>query len=139
MNQLDLLKLIHSEIHYEHGLISNRMSWYVTSQAFLMTAFMAGGGDGHSYQSWSKWFIPIIGILISALIWFAIVAALSAMKRLRKQEFELLQRKALANLPYRKMPKIIHFTGMTPAAVIPIIFMVAWIVAWILANHVAIN
>lgn len=39
-----LIEIVHREIHYEHGLISNRMSWYVTSQSFLMAAFAVVGG-----------------------------------------------------------------------------------------------
>jgi len=32
-------RVIHEEIHREHALISNRMNWFVTSQAFLVAAF----------------------------------------------------------------------------------------------------
>ena len=45
MNAEESFKLIRTEIRTEYDLISNRMSWYVTSQSFLVTAFALSGGD----------------------------------------------------------------------------------------------
>lgn len=75
---------IHAEIHREHGLLSNRMSWYVTSQAFLVGAFAVGGNNGYAFR-WMSYLIPVVGIVITTLILLSIVAGLLAMTRLRRQ------------------------------------------------------
>ncbi len=38
MNSKEIFEIVHREIQHEHNLISSRMSWYVTSQSFLMAA-----------------------------------------------------------------------------------------------------
>ena len=50
MNIEERFKLIRTEIRTEYDFIANRMSWYVTSQSFLVTAFALSGGDRHHYM-----------------------------------------------------------------------------------------
>ena len=127
----DLIEVVHREIHYEHGLISNRMSWYVTSQSFLMAAFAVVGGAGHNFLWLAKGLIPPLGIVISLIIWISLLAALVAMHRLRAKE------RALINLhdstsPFGSLHKRTHLAGMSPPALVPFVFLIAWIVVWIM-------
>ncbi len=133
LDELEQLNLIHKEIHNEHGLISNRMNWYVTSQSFLMIAFTNAGGAGFRFWWLSAGFIPIVGILLSLIIWRSENAAQSAMEILRKEEFSLLGEQPLSVLPFGRMPLWIHQSGMFPSKFIPILFIFAWFLAWILA------
>jgi hypothetical protein len=61
----ELYELIDQEVHREHNLISNRMTWYVTSQSFLMAAFAVSGSSNHKFEWLSKPFLPVLGILTS--------------------------------------------------------------------------
>jgi hypothetical protein len=76
MNEYDVLKAYSSEIQAEHVLISHRMSWYATSQAFLFAAY-AAGGRGNDL----KWVLligmPVVGICLSILAFKSIMAAIT--------------------------------------------------------------
>jgi hypothetical protein len=117
-------ELIHKEIHREHGLISNRMSWYVTSQSFLVAAFAVGGNYNYRFQ-WMSRFIPVLGIAITLLIGLSILAGVGAMMRLRKQEF------AISNV-FEDAPIYLHWLGMAAPCLIPVILLSAWITALVL-------
>src|SRR5437588_7070215 len=72
---------IRNEIRAEHSLIANRLSWYVTSQSFLVTAFAISRGAGFTWFHWfSTLLLPIIGIVSSALIFPSILGACSTIK-----------------------------------------------------------
>ena len=88
----EILKTMRDELQAEHTLISNRISWYVTSQSFLMAAFAVSLSTTFSNDSSQLYFfhnaIPFLGIIISVLIWLGVVAAASAQSKLQEiQEF----------------------------------------------------
>ena len=88
----EILKTVRDELQAEHTLISNRISWYVTSQSFLMAAFAVSLSTTFSNDSSQLYFfhnaIPFLGIIISVLIWLGVVAAASAQSKLQEiQEF----------------------------------------------------
>ena len=108
---------IHEEIHREHALLSNRMNWYVTSQAFLVAAFAVGGNSGYMF-TWMSRLIPWIGIAITILIAISIGAGLFAMTHFR-------------NLPsYNRncygAPPYFHWFGVGAPCAIPFILLVTW-------------
>lgn len=145
INSREIFEIVDREIHYEHNLISHRMTWYVTSQSFLMAAFAVSGGNGHQFVWLAKPLIPILGIVTSLIIWFSLIAAIEAMRRLKvyKNEIfrqdEYLQKLDPFNLRFRKekenwlkfMLRVgwIHCIGLSPPIVIPLIFLIAWIIA----------
>src|SRR2546423_15555296 len=74
-------QIIREEIRAEHSLIANRLSWYVTSQSFLVTAFAISRGNGFVWFHWfSTLLLPIIGFFSSALIFPSILGACSTIK-----------------------------------------------------------
>src|SRR2546423_12416334 len=74
-------QIIREEIRAEHSLIANRLSWYVTSQSFLVTAFAISRGAGFTwFHFFSTLLLPIIGIVSSALIFPSILGACSTIK-----------------------------------------------------------
>lgn len=125
-----LIEIVHREIHYEHGLISNRMGWYVTSQSFLMAAFAVVGGDLHNFLWLAKWFIPPLGIFISIVTLVSISAAVMVMSRLRNEEKCLIE-KHDPQSPFRLLRKHTHGMGLLPPVSIPSLFLIAWILIWI--------
>ncbi len=128
-----LIEIVHREIHYEHGLISNRMSWYVTSQSFLMAAFAVVGGYLHNFPWLAKWFIPPLGILISFVTLVSIGAAVLVMSRLRRKEKDLIDRYDPQS-PFRLLRKQTHRLGLLPPVSVPLLFLIAWIMIW-LSSH----
>src|SRR2546430_16780936 len=72
---------IREEIRSEHALIANRLTWYVTSQSFRVTAFAISRGAGFTWFHWfSTLLLPIIGFVSSALIFPSILGACSTIK-----------------------------------------------------------
>jgi hypothetical protein len=145
INSRELFEIINREVHYEHNLISNRMTWYVTSQSFLMAAFAVSGGNGHQFIWLAKPLIPILGIVTSLVIWLSLIAAVEAMHRLKDyknrifRQDKYLQKLDPFNLRFRKKTENwfkftirvgwIHYIGLSPPVVIPPTFLIAWIIA----------
>jgi hypothetical protein len=144
-NSKEIIELIDREIYSEHNLISNRMTWYVTSQSFLMAAFAISGGHGHTFKWLSKPFIPILGIVTSFVIWCSLIAAVQAMnmlKNYKKDIFDLdtsLKHLVPFKLRFREKDEVffkfikrvgwIHYLGMAPPIIMPMIFFMSWIIA----------
>ena len=141
-----MLDTIRNEIQAEHTLISHRMTWLVTSQSFLMTAFAIAGGPGNRLFPFVYDSIPIVGIMLSTLAFFAIVAAIWVQGDLIATQAKTLARTrqrlvndpdALARLDDyvrttasgRKTGNTFHWLAIIPPLLVPVIFVVVWIAA----------
>lgn len=147
MNSKEIFEIVHREMHHEHNLISNRMSWYVTSQSFLMAAFAVSGGANHSFHWLAKPFLPTLGIVTSLISWFSLIAAVKAMNRVIEYRqnllskdhelkrltpfFERTRKQNESWLEFMKRVGWIHLAGLLPPVITPLIFLVAWIIALI--------
>lgn len=140
-----VIKTIRDEMHAEHTLISNRMTWYVTSQSFLMTAYAVSFNNGHKNPEFFVYAVPILGITISVLTWIGVFAAFLAQEQLQKVQKEVLEQfaeaeKEIVNL-YRKTTccgkkngHIYHAMGMSSPLIIPMIFFFTWVIAFMLRH-----
>jgi hypothetical protein len=91
---LEVYRLIRSQIEHEDGLISQRLSWFIMSQSFLFTAFAitvanarpapAGALDITVPRLSLLAFIPLVAIASSLLIGVSLVAAVLALRNLRR-------------------------------------------------------
>lgn len=136
----DAFEIVHREIHAEHGLIANRMLWYMTSQSFLMSAFILSGATPnhsvHAYFWFARWLIPMLGILVSMVIHRSLRAALQAMEILRNEAETIEKDHGLRAIPFRALHKkapSIHPDGIWPPKILPIVFLFAWVVVLICA------
>jgi glucan phosphoethanolaminetransferase (alkaline phosphatase superfamily) len=119
------LKNLHEEIHREHGLISTRINWSVMSQAFLISTLAISGSANHTMPWLAMYFIPILGLVISVSSFISIIAAMVAMSGFRESEKKIA--KELGVEPIQNI--YIHLFGMCAAAIIPLAFIIAWVVA----------
>lgn len=120
---------LHEEIHREHRLISERMSWYVASQAFLMGAFAMAGRDDHPY----KWLPPttaVVGLAMTLVAAISLGAALFSMRILRGQLFSALDDADRKRLSYwfSTQRRWLHWAGAIAPVFMPAIFLVLWAV-----------
>jgi len=118
---------IDSEIHREHALVSHRMNWYVASQAFLLTAFATGANKEHFIIKYIPLLIPIIGFVISAVSWLALVAALLSIEKLHKKQKIRCHDSVFIKFWYTGRPYI-HRLGTLPPLIIPFLFMISWVI-----------
>jgi hypothetical protein len=111
------------KIEGEHRLIDNRMSWMMTSQAFLLAAFGFINGPLSSSPNCNssnniKLTILSVGILSTVLFSCSIYAAFFAIRRWRA---ESENKHALISEFY------IHYFGDAPAAVLGPLIITLWI------------
>ena len=131
----ELYELVDQEVHREHSLISHRMTWYVTSQSFLMAAFAVSSSQNHSFKWLSTLFLPILGILTSLITLGSLIAALVAMSEFKEQKKHILdislQLQRITPFKDRFLlgkRRWIHVLGMTPPVLIPMIFLFSWMI-----------
>jgi hypothetical protein len=146
VNDYELLSSIRAEIHAEHTLISHRISWYIITQSFLMTAYAIAGGS-NQWQQYFQFAMPVIGILLSELARWAIWAGSEVQNDLLNIESDLIiemeEAAKLGKNTIQEMRTIDYYKRTTvygrPTAdwtdarakklprMIPLLFIVAWI------------
>ena len=121
---------IRDETRAEHSLIANRLTWYVTSQSFLVTAFAISRGSGFTWHRWfSTTLLPLVAFVTSMLILPSIVGALKTI-RLWHQK----QKDFFAHNPEFKTAFELHRAswieslGLLFPVVVPLLFAAFWLV-----------
>ena len=124
----------------EFDLIAGRMSWLVIAESFIFSAFATVTA---SYRAdhpaigvlrYLAWVLPIIGMVLAACVYVAILAALSAVDSLKIQRDRMM-----AGLPGQLRIDLIsahsrkEWWGNLPAHVIPPVLFLVWAVACVLA------
>lgn len=71
----DALKALREDIQAENTLIASRVTWYVTSQAFLLTAYATSWNAGFVWPAFFHRVLPLAAIVLSLLILASIYAA----------------------------------------------------------------
>lgn len=71
----DALRSLREDIEAENTLIASRVTWYVTSQAFLLTAYATSWNAGFAWTVFFHELLPLAAVALSALIFASIYAA----------------------------------------------------------------
>lgn len=130
---LDYYRILRAQIEHEDDLIGSRISWFVTSQSFLFSAYaiMASGlptNPTSSYVS-SKHVllvvVPVLAIMTALLILLAIFSGLAAMAQLRHL-YSQNAGKIPDGLPPLQGSRFTRMTGMAAPVLLPILFMGVW-------------
>jgi hypothetical protein len=122
---------IRSRLEHEDNLVNHRLSWILTSQAFLLTgyAILLNASAVLRPESFARHhsilmlLIPWIGVITVLVLWFAIVGALITMRDLR----------ASASIQSGCGPDHIHgrqitrWLGLSAPLLIPAVFLFTWL------------
>ncbi len=127
----DRLESIRSRLEHEDNLVNHRVSWILTSQAFLLTGYaillntsvMLRSELHGRHHSLLMWLIPLIGIITVLVLWLAIVGALITMRDLRAAA--TTRSGAAVNDVHGR--KITRWLGLSAPLVIPAVFLVTWL------------
>jgi hypothetical protein len=127
-------QMIRSQIEHEDNLINQRVSWFVTAQAFLFTAYaiVLNAPPQVRLQSFATQqeilfsLIPVVAIGVSILIYITIIAAMLAMANLRRMVKDHVDDSTL--LPPVQGYRQTFFLGQATPILIPFLFMISWIV-----------
>jgi hypothetical protein len=127
-------EMISSRIEHEDNLLNQRVSWIVSSQAFLLTGYAIllnaplqprSEQFQHDHALLMK-LIPFTSIFVTSLLWIGILAGIRAIRELRARAkarpgFEAGQTLA------RPLTRAI---GLAIPALIPVAFLLTWL--WLL-------
>jgi hypothetical protein len=71
----DALKALREDIQAENTLIASRVTWYVTSQAFLLTAYATSWNANFVWPAFFHDVLPVAAIVLSLVILASIASA----------------------------------------------------------------
>ena len=90
LNIADALKAIRDDIQAENTLIASRMTWYVTSQAFFLTAYAASWNANFGWPHFFHEILPLSAVALSIIIFGSIFAATWAQDVYLREQSELV-------------------------------------------------
>ena len=127
---IDYYRMLRSRIEHEDNLVTQRLSWFLASQAFLFSGFaivlnapMQSRFGSDIYVIYLR-MIPMLGIAVGALIWLGIAAGIGAMAHVRKMA---RGRKELEGFPPLQGLRSTRFIGLAAPLLLPPLFVVVWI------------
>ncbi len=128
---------IRDEIRAEHSLIASRLSWYVTSQSFLVTAFAISCGNNFRWFSWfSTLLLPSIGFLSSLLIFPSIVAACRTIELWHSKQTRFFESHAEFKKAFDlKRQSWVHRQSLLFPKLIPLLFGSLWLIIFICGSR----
>jgi hypothetical protein len=118
-------QIIRGEIQYEYALMTNRVTWLITAQAFLFTAYAVALRGNNLKDSLYHPTIPILGSAISIILYSSIYAAINRVKLWYNQQEKL--KSELENWQGFQ-PKLSRatFFGLVPL-LLPAAFLYVWL------------
>ena len=121
-------RLIRDEIAHEDSLMGARLSWFMASQSFLLTALAIAQGGQRALPTPALNYLfpllPIVAISTSAVIFAGVLAGIATLRRWRR----MLDRhypQTLALPRVRRDERITTLSWSAPVC-LPLIFVVAW-------------
>lgn len=139
---LKVLDFCRWEVQHEFNLLNHRISWYILSQSFLITAFAVSVGYKVNGGNWlMQWILPILGLLTSILVIPGINGACDTidiwMRKQRQLLFKykdghlkdfIISRDDFTLLSEDK----IHVGSYYFARYLPLTLIATWVVIWLL-------
>lgn len=136
ISPLELYRLFRGRIEHEDNLIIQRLSWLVASQSFLFTAYAITTNGlsslepktaGRFLEQAALLFrlIPTVAICVALLISISILAALRAIRQIRR----LYQTTSIApELPPIQTAATTRLLGLSAPLLLPLLFVSVWLV-----------
>jgi len=132
----ELYRLFRGRIEHEDNLVVQRLAWLVASQSFLFTAYAittnalttldpkaAGSFLDHAVLVFRL--IPTVAICIALLIYISILAALRAIRQIRRL---YLSKPVSADLPPIQTSATTRLLGLSAPLLLPVLFVSVWLV-----------
>jgi hypothetical protein len=124
------MQIIQGRLAHEDDLINQRISWLVSSQSFLLSAYAITlngitGAKDHPHGAIQEkliGFLPLVGIACVILVLLALVGGLYAIKDLRQLAVERFPK----DLFYLVCKQRWQLLGVSAPALIPFVFLVIW-------------
>lgn len=121
---------IREEIRAEYGLITSRLTWFVTSQSFLVSAFAISQANGFVWFHWfSTLLLPAVGLLIALLVLPSLIGACKTIDLWHQKQalFFTHHPEFCAALALNRKPWI-ERQGLLLPQIMPFVFVIFWLV-----------
>ena len=136
LSDVEAYQLFRSRIEHEDDLIIQRLSWLVASQSFLFTAYAitTNGLSGLEPKTAGRFLeqaellfrlIPTVAIGLALLIYISILAALRAIRQMRRL---YLARLISPELPPLQTAAATRLLGLSAPLLLPLLFISVWLV-----------
>jgi hypothetical protein len=127
----DAATLIEARLAHEFNLAGHRMTWLVTSQAFLFAGWvqLLKAGDAQRQGADMRLLmalIPVIGFMTAVTGGFAVAGAMRNTDYLVTDRAEFDRVLGLRDLSPLRKSRWTRWAGQTPPGVLPSLFAVAW-------------
>ena len=135
ISPVERYQLFRNRIEHEDNLVMQRLSWLMASQSFLFSAYAivtnglssprTGGTNAfvnllHILEK----IVPIVALLNSLMIFVSILAALRAIKELRRQYQQ--NQEVLKTLPLQASSTT-RVASLSAPVLLPLLFMAVWL------------
>jgi hypothetical protein len=125
------MQVIQGRLAHEDDLINQRISWLVSSQSFLLSAYAITlngitGDRGHPHGAIQEKlidFLPLVGIACVILVLIALIGGLYAIRDLRQLAVERFP----GDLFYLVCKRKWQLLGVSAPVLIPFVFLVIWV------------
>jgi hypothetical protein len=130
-NATQSLETIRKRIEHEDNLLNQRVSWIVSSQAFLLTGYaillnaplqLRNEEFVRAHALLMK-LIPLTSICVTVLLWLGILAGILAMRDLRSCAEKHSGYEA-SHVQGRPLTRVI---GLATPALVPVVFLITWL------------
>ncbi len=124
---------IREEVRAEHALLSNRLTWYATSQSFLVTAFTISRANGFTWHPWySTLLLPLLGLCVSLLIFPSIIGACKTIRLWHGKQKTFFERNPDFRVAFdlQRAPWI-QSRGLLFPQFMPILFGIFWVIIFV--------
>lgn len=122
-------KMIRDEISHEDNLMGSRISWFMASQSFLLTAQAIAQGPRPGFPNLHNNFffplLPVAAILSDLLILAGVFAGIAVLRRWRKMLEDAGSR--FDAFPRIRRDGFIMSLGWSAPIGLPLVFLAAWI------------
>jgi hypothetical protein len=132
---LEYYRILRGQIEHEDNLVGSRISWFVTSQSFLFSAYAIIATAFQSSTTTQSALdakhlllviIPSIAISASVLILMSILSGIRAMTALRIRYVHLIARWEDPMLPPIQGNRLNRMIGMAAPTLLPPLFTAVW-------------
>jgi hypothetical protein len=134
-NAWELFEYVRSESKHEHSLLTGRVTWYITCQSFLLTAYAVSYANNKGPNWFSNLLLPFLAIVITIPAFSMIYGATATIEMWSELRVELLKKhdELTAILisrwhPNRLSKDSIHFRALWFPKFIPFLFATVWLV-----------
>ena len=136
VSELDRYRLVRQQIEHEDNLVNQRLSWLLSSQSFLFTAYAISLNGPAIIRSKTLestvglliLLLPLVSILSALLIGLTVWAGMWTMQKLRRQYARLFQSTFGDEIPPIQSTGGALFLGHFAPVFLPILFIVIWLV-----------